>query len=141
MPALTRTAAWLAALAVVLIGCGGVAADDAAITTEDARAADEADPTPSPSPSATSFVTVAHRYDETTVTGVLERVVTVGLTDHDAVLALGTVPVGTTEWYGGHPTRTPSGPLRRTRWQVPSRASSAPRPSWTTRRSPPSTPT
>lgn len=101
MLALTRTWTWLAALAVALTGCGGVAADDAATTTEDARAADEADL--APSPSATSPVTVVHRYGETTVTDVPERVVTVGLTDHDAVLALGTAPVGTTEWYGGHP--------------------------------------
>ena len=28
------------------------------------------------------------------------RVVTVGLSDHDYVLALGVVPVGLTDWYG-----------------------------------------
>jgi iron complex transport system substrate-binding protein len=49
-------------------------------------------------------VTIAHRYGETTLTARPARVVTVGLTDHDAVLALGVVPVGVTEWFGGHPS-------------------------------------
>lgn len=48
-------------------------------------------------------VTIAHKYGATTLTERPQRVVTVGLTDHDALLALGVVPVGTTEWFGGHP--------------------------------------
>ena len=32
-----------------------------------------------------------------------ERVVTVGLTEQDALLALGIVPVATTKWFGTHP--------------------------------------
>lgn len=47
-------------------------------------------------------VTIAHKYGSTTVKSEPKRVVTVGLTDQDAVLALGTVPVGTTEWIGGY---------------------------------------
>lgn len=47
-------------------------------------------------------VTIEHRYGSTTIEAPSERVVTVGLTDHDAVLALGVVPVGTTEWFGEH---------------------------------------
>ena len=48
-------------------------------------------------------VTIEHKYGSTTITERPERIVTVGLTDQDALLALGIVPVGTTEWFGGHP--------------------------------------
>ncbi|MFP4148040.1 MAG: ABC transporter substrate-binding protein [Nitriliruptoraceae bacterium] len=48
-------------------------------------------------------VTIEHRHGETTIEERPERVVTVGLTDHDPVLALGVVPVGTNDWYGDHP--------------------------------------
>ena len=43
--------------------------------------------------------TVRHQH----VRGVPERVVTVGLTDQDAFLALGLAPVGITDWFGDHP--------------------------------------
>ncbi|MEZ4730962.1 MAG: hypothetical protein R3E79_27905 [Caldilineaceae bacterium] len=48
-------------------------------------------------------VTVEHKYGSTTITETPQRIVTVGLTDHDAPLALGIVPVGTSEWFGGYP--------------------------------------
>ncbi|MEU9734897.1 iron-siderophore ABC transporter substrate-binding protein [Streptomyces sp. NPDC048002] len=47
-------------------------------------------------------VTIAHKYGSTTVDAEPKRIVTVGLTDQDSVLALGAVPVGTTEWLGGY---------------------------------------
>ncbi|MEU2264376.1 iron-siderophore ABC transporter substrate-binding protein [Streptomyces sp. NPDC019645] len=47
-------------------------------------------------------VTIAHKYGSTTIKSEPKRIVTVGLTDQDAVLALGEVPVGTTEWLGGY---------------------------------------
>jgi iron complex transport system substrate-binding protein len=47
-------------------------------------------------------VSLAHKYGSTTIEAEPERIVTVGLTDQDAVLALGKVPVGTTEWLGGY---------------------------------------
>jgi iron complex transport system substrate-binding protein len=53
---------------------------------------------------ATGFpVTVEHKYGSTTVESPPERVVTVGLTDQDSVLALGVTPVGVTDWFGDHP--------------------------------------
>ncbi|MEU6806388.1 iron-siderophore ABC transporter substrate-binding protein [Streptomyces neyagawaensis] len=47
-------------------------------------------------------VSVDHKYGRTTIKSEPQRIVTVGLTDQDAVLALGKVPVGTTEWLGGY---------------------------------------
>ncbi|WP_412809255.1 iron-siderophore ABC transporter substrate-binding protein [Saccharopolyspora sp. MS10] len=43
-------------------------------------------------------VTIPHEYGSTTLTERPKRIVTVGLTDQDAVLALGVVPVATREW-------------------------------------------
>lgn len=48
-------------------------------------------------------VTIEHRYGSTTVDGVPERIVTVGLIEQDVLLALGIAPVGTTEWFGSQP--------------------------------------
>jgi iron complex transport system substrate-binding protein len=49
-------------------------------------------------------VTIDHKYGKTEIASLPKRIVTVGLTDHDALLALGVVPVGTTEWFGKHPS-------------------------------------
>ncbi|GAB3550384.1 iron complex transport system substrate-binding protein [Actinopolyspora lacussalsi] len=46
-------------------------------------------------------VSVEHKHGTTEITKRPERVVTVGLTDQDTVLALGTAPVATREWFGG----------------------------------------
>jgi len=48
-------------------------------------------------------VTIEHKYGSTEITAQPERIVTVGLTDQDALLAPGIVPVGTSEWFGGYP--------------------------------------
>ncbi|RDI32303.1 iron complex transport system substrate-binding protein [Rhodococcus sp. AG1013] len=48
--------------------------------------------------------TVAHKYGQTTVPAQPKRVVSVGYNDHDALLALGTVPVGVFDWYGDYPS-------------------------------------
>lgn len=57
----------------------------------------------SSAPSTGAFpVTIPHKFGETTIPSEPKRIVTVGLTDQDAVLALGRVPVGTTEWIGGY---------------------------------------
>jgi len=79
----------LVALAVALSGCG--AAEDAA--------------TPSaPKAESGAFpVTIPHKFGKTTIEAEPKRVVVVGAREQDALLALGVVPVGTTEWYGEHP--------------------------------------
>jgi iron complex transport system substrate-binding protein len=48
-------------------------------------------------------VTIEHKFGSTTVEQAPERVVVAGLREQDALLALGVVPVATTEWYGEHP--------------------------------------
>ncbi|UUN25177.1 iron-siderophore ABC transporter substrate-binding protein [Streptomyces sp. FIT100] len=91
-----RLAAALASAALLLAtatACGG---DDAA--TDTAGAGAEA----SASGKSAFPVTIAHKYGSTTIKAEPKRIVTVGLTDQDAVLALGKVPVGTTEWLGGY---------------------------------------
>ncbi|MEV0523900.1 iron-siderophore ABC transporter substrate-binding protein [Streptomyces sp. NPDC050439] len=81
------------ASALLLIGtataCGSGGDSDAG--SDDAGSANGAFP-----------VSIAHKYGSTTVKAEPKRIVTVGLTDQDAVLALGKVPVGTTEWLGGY---------------------------------------
>ncbi|PSK95696.1 iron complex transport system substrate-binding protein [Murinocardiopsis flavida] len=47
--------------------------------------------------------TIKHKYGSTEVPGTPTRVVTVGLTEQDYVLALGVAPVGVREWFGEHP--------------------------------------
>ena len=51
-------------------------------------------------------VSVEHALGTTAITAQPERVVTVGVTEQDAVLALGVAPVGVTEWYGEQPYAT-----------------------------------
>lgn len=51
-------------------------------------------------------VTIEHRFGSTTIEEPPERVVTVGFTDHDTVLALDVQPVGVRDWYGDHPFAT-----------------------------------
>lgn len=44
--------------------------------------------------------TVKHKFGETTIAKEPKRVVVAGLREQDALLAVGVVPVGTTEWFG-----------------------------------------
>jgi iron complex transport system substrate-binding protein len=47
--------------------------------------------------------TVEHKFGTTTIEAEPERIVVVGLTEQDTVLALGHKPIATTEWYGEQP--------------------------------------
>ena len=81
----------LAAL-LVLGGCGSDG-DSGSGTGEDTRA-----------PAGATFpARVQHKFGTTTVRAEPKRIVIVGLTEQDTVLALGHKPVATTEWYGDHP--------------------------------------
>ncbi len=48
-------------------------------------------------------VTIEHRYGTATIPAEPQRVVALGLTDVDAILALGVKPVGFIDWYGPYP--------------------------------------
>jgi iron complex transport system substrate-binding protein len=48
-------------------------------------------------------VSLENKYGTTTITKVPERVVVVGLTEQDSLLALGVVPVATTKWFAENP--------------------------------------
>lgn len=74
--------------AVTACGAGGAPADPAAPTA----GATDAFP-----------VTIEHSLGSTTIPSEPLRVVTLGYTDQDPVLALGVVPVMTAEWYGEQP--------------------------------------
>lgn len=79
-------------LALALAACGG-----GATPAGDEPAA----------PAAGAFpVTVEHKYGSTEIPAEPKRIVTLGLSDQDAVLALGTKPVGSVDWFGERPFGT-----------------------------------
>jgi iron complex transport system substrate-binding protein len=57
----------------------------------------------SQAPASVFPVTVTHKYGDTVVPAEPKRVVVVGFTEQDILLALGVAPVATTEWYGDQP--------------------------------------
>ena len=85
------------AVAPLLAACGDDTGDDSSGggSAADSSAPAEADVFPA---------TIAHKYGETTVEKAPTRVVCVGLTEQDALLALGIVPVGVTKWFGDAPS-------------------------------------
>lgn len=106
-PIRRRIAAAALALAVVpaLAACG----DESG--TDDTTAESTSTPTETSSESAGASgdapaeepafpVTIEHKYGSTEITEEPKRVVVIGLSDQDALLALGVVPVGVTYWYG-----------------------------------------
>jgi len=86
-----RIALALTLAAVLLTACG-----DDADTNSSSAAASAAEPAAFP-------VTIEHKFGSTTIQAAPKRVVVAGLREQDALLALGVVPVATTEWYGNHP--------------------------------------
>lgn len=97
-PALTRLVrfaprvAVAAVAAVALAACGG--GDDKASSSTSAEAGAKSGAFP---------VTVQHKYGSTTIESEPRRIVTLGLSDQDAVLALGTKPVGSVDWFKEKP--------------------------------------
>lgn len=85
----------LAALLLALAGCGSD--DDAATTAGTTTQAGGG------SAEAAFPATVEHKFGTTTVESQPRRIVTVGLSEQDTVLALGDKPIATTEWYGEQP--------------------------------------
>ena len=97
MSARYRPLAVLAALLLALGACSSSGQDDETTDegqeTTEARA-DEAE--------GTFPATVEHRHGETVVEAMPEKIVTVGYSDQDAVLAFGVAPIAVTDWYGDH---------------------------------------
>ncbi|MFD4469500.1 ABC transporter substrate-binding protein [Rhodococcus sp. NPDC058505] len=57
-------------------------------------------------PSGSTGATLGDKYGRVVVADDPRRVVSVGYNDHDAILALGVVPVGVFDWYGNQPDAT-----------------------------------
>lgn len=96
--------ALLVTVGVLLAGCGGDDSSDDVSTadgggTPEAAAEVEVEEDAFP-------VTIGHAHGSTVIEEPPERVVTVGFTDHDSVLALGVQPVGVRDWYGDQPYAT-----------------------------------
>ncbi len=91
----------LAAL-LVLTACGG-----------------SGSPSTPPAPKGTFPATVTHQYGGTVVEQAPERVVSLGFTDQDAILALGTVPVAVREFTGAPPAVTGSWAADKLRGEQP----------------------
>lgn len=79
-------------LGVVLAGCGS--SGDGSGNAGDSSPAAQSGAFP---------VTIEHKYGKTEITEKPERVVTLGLSDQDAVLALGVKPVGVVDWFKERP--------------------------------------
>jgi iron complex transport system substrate-binding protein len=89
---LTSTALTVLLAALVLAACGG---DKSASTATDGSAAGDG---------AGAFpVTITHALGKTTIAREPRRVVALGWSDQDPVLALGVKPVGTIEWFDEQP--------------------------------------
>lgn len=80
------------AAALALGACGSDSGTDDGTAAPGASAGQDAFP-----------VTVAHKYGSTEIKSAPTRVVTLGLSDQDAVLALGVKPVGAVDWFGERP--------------------------------------
>ncbi len=61
---------------------------------------------PSDSPQSTFPTTVTHAFGATVINAPPTRVVSVGVTEQDFLLALGVIPIGVTDWYGDQPYAT-----------------------------------
>ncbi len=87
-------------LASTLLACGDDDGDDEASDSEPATGAESSG---AATESQGGFpASVEHMHGTTEVEEAPERVVTVGLSDHDFVLAFGVAPVAVTDWYGDY---------------------------------------
>ncbi|WP_116950426.1 iron-siderophore ABC transporter substrate-binding protein [Jiangella endophytica] len=82
---------------LLLAACGGDDGDDGAAATS------EPDPSSSDAASGEFPASVEHRYGTTELTEAPQRVITLGFSDQDAVLAFGVAPIAVTDWYGEQP--------------------------------------
>lgn len=88
---MSRPLALALAAAVAALGLASCGGTESTAETKPAGAA------------GTFPVTVEHKYGKTEVKKAPTRVVTLGYSDHEAVLALGVKPVGVVDWFGEKP--------------------------------------
>lgn len=101
----TRLAGVLGSALVLLAvtACGSDASNSSEAAAGSAGMGTPATSASVPAPGAPAYpVTLAHKYGSTEIKSEPMRIVTVGLTDQDALLALGVAPVATTEWIEGY---------------------------------------
>lgn len=85
-------------------GTDGTEAPDGTGTPDATEAPTATDEAGTSAPADGSFpVMIEHQYGETVIPEQPERVVSVGFSDQDALLALGVIPVGIRDWYGDQP--------------------------------------
>lgn len=95
--ALLALLALVAVMALSMVAACGSGGDDAGTTTSGDEGTEGADTTE-------AFpVTIEHQFGTTEVPEAPERVVSVGFTEQDDLLALGVTPVGIRDWYGDQP--------------------------------------
>ncbi len=58
---------------------------------------------PAPGNTGSTAVTIKHAFGETTIPAPPTRVVSAGFTEQDSLLAVGLIPIATTEWFGTQP--------------------------------------
>ena len=87
----------IALAGALLAACGGGSS-----STESTSAASSA-ATTTQAASAAFPVTIEHKFGSTTIESEPKRIVVAGLQEQDALLAVGVVPVATTEWFGEQP--------------------------------------
>jgi iron complex transport system substrate-binding protein len=92
-----RTGGTLLALLVLTVGVAACGDDDTADTSGDEPTAEASGDFP---------VTVEHAFGTTEVEAEPQRVVSVGYTEQDTLLALGVTPIAVTDWYGDQPFAT-----------------------------------
>jgi iron complex transport system substrate-binding protein len=90
-------------LPLLLLLAATVALALAACGSSDEPSASSADASPAGAAAGSFPAEATHGFGTTVVPKRPERIVIVGLTEQDAVLALGHKPIATTEWYGRQP--------------------------------------
>ncbi|MCX5388979.1 iron-siderophore ABC transporter substrate-binding protein [Streptomyces sp. NPDC006482] len=90
-----------AVAALALAACGGGTEKSGSSSSPSAPAS--ATPADGAGSSSAFPVTVAHKYGSTTIDKEPKTVVTLGLSDQDAVLALGVKPAGSVDWFKEQP--------------------------------------
>lgn len=88
----------LAVAALALAACGGGTEKTGSSSSPSAPASADGADKPAAFP-----VTVAHKYGSTTIDKEPKTIVTLGLSDQDAVLALGVKPAGSVDWFKEQP--------------------------------------